>query len=141
MLFYRDGLEEEIDGPPRVFKNGEGHTIEAYKVDGKERFFVTLAGTHWCAHGNTLAEAIADAIWKDPARRPTLEALKAEIQKAGKERLITLPEFRVLTGACQTGCLEALKSKGMDGSPMTAHDVKRHFPEWGQKLLDVLEWE
>ena len=137
---FRDGLEEIADSPPFVSKTRDGHTVESYTIDGVQRFFVTLAGSHYCAHGNSIAEAVADAIWKDEKQRPSLDALKSEIQKAGRERKITLQEFRVLTGACSVGCKAALKQVGLDGSPMLARDVAKHFPEWGGKLLQVLEW-
>lgn len=141
--FYRDGLEEEVTGPIRVLHTSEGHVIESYKLsNGKRRFFATLAGTHWCAHGNTIAEAVADAIFKDPAQRPTREALVREINAVGKSRKITLTEFRVLTGACSVGCQEALKRAGRDGSPMTAKDIRDVVSrDWGQKLISILGWE
>lgn len=139
-LIFRDGLEEQADGPSKVSTTREGHRVESYLVDGRERFFVTLAGAHYCAHGNTLAEAIADAIWKDEKKRPSLEAVRDEIQKQGRDRKISLQEFRVLTGACQSGCQVALRQAGLDGSPMTAGDIKKHFPEWGAKLFAILEW-
>lgn len=140
MKYFRDKLELEIDGPYKVSMTAEGHTVERYKSNGKPGYFVTLAGTHWCAHGGTIAAAITDAIWKDPKRRPSLEALKAEICEAGKSRKISLQEFRILTGACSEGCRVALDKAGLDGSPMKAKDIKKHFPEWGQKLLSVLGW-
>lgn len=140
MIFYRDGLEEEIDSPPKVYQTRDGHTVEEYTVDGKKRFFVTLSGLPYCAHGSSLEEAINDAIWKDASKRPSLEALKLEIQKAGKDRLITLNEFRVLTGACAEGCHLALKKEGLDDSPMIAKDILKHFPEWGRILYTALEW-
>src|ERR1043166_9305949 len=97
---YRDGITEKISEPIRVRRTREGHTVEAYKTDkGKERFFVTLSGTHWCAHGDSVAAAVADAVWKDPKQRPSKDALKKEIQKFGNGRKINLNEFRVLTGA------------------------------------------
>lgn len=138
---FRDGLEERIDGPPVVSTTREGHRVESYRIDGINRFFVTLAGSHYCAHGSTLAEAVADAIWKDPKKRPSLDAVKESIRNDGKNRKITLQEFRILTGACQTGCQVALKRAGLDGSPMRARDIKKHFPDWGAKLLEILEWE
>ena len=141
-VIYRDGLEEVTDGPVIVSSTREGHRVESYKVEGnKKRFFVTLAGSHYCAHGNTLAEAIADAIWKDEKRRPSLDAVKQEIQNAGESRKITLQEFRTLTGACKTGCEIALKRAGLDGSPMSVDKIKKYFPEWGAKLIAILEWE
>lgn len=141
MKLFRDGLEENIDAAPQVKTTREGHVVEKYTVDGRERFFVTLAGSHWCAHGQTVAEAITDAIWKDPAKRPSLEALRDEIKAAGQNRKITLNEFKVLTGACSEGCRIALERANLDGSPMVAKDILDHFPEWGAKLFQVLEWK
>lgn len=140
-VIFRDGLEEKADGPSVVSTTREGHRVETYRVKGAERFFVTLVGSYYCAHGNTLAEAIADAIWKDEKRRPSLQAIKEEIRSAGKTRKITLQEFRILTGACKTGCYLALKEADLDGSPMMAKDIKKYFPEWGAKLIAILEWE
>lgn len=139
---YRDGLEEEIIGPIRINITTDGHTIESYKrADGNRRFFATLAGTHWCAHGDTVANAVADAIWKDPSRRPTMEALVQSIKSDGRTRKITLNEFRALTGACLTGCRDALAKIGRDDSPMTADEIRDIVSfEWGNKLLSVLSW-
>ncbi len=141
--FYRDGLEETISGPIRVRVTSDEHTIESYKdAKGKQRYFATLAGTHWCAHGDSVAAAVADAIWKDPARRPSIDALKAEILKAGKERKITLNEFRVLTGACLSGCRSALERANRDESPLNAFEIYDHISkDWGGKLLSVLGWD
>lgn len=140
---YRDGLSLQTDAGSkmRVTKTREGHVVEHFVVGGKPKVFVTLRGTHYCAHGNTVAEAVADALWKDPAKRPSLETLKARIQKAGKNRKITLLEFRTLTGACAEGCRVALARAGLTGEPMTAYDIRDKVSrEWGNKLLQVLEW-
>ena len=140
---YRDGLEENIVGPIRVSTTSDGHTIEKYTLDsGKKRFFATLAGTHWCAHGDTVAQAVADAIWKDPAKRPSMEALIKSIKGDGISRKISLNEFRTLTGACLVGCRSALAQAGKDESPMTAVEIRDLVSrEWGNKLLAVLGWE
>jgi hypothetical protein len=140
--FYRDGLEEQIKGRVTVTRTPEGHTVEAYRLeDGKRRFFVTLAGAHWCAHGDTLASAVADALWKDPDKRPSMEALKESIQKEGRGHKFTLNEFRVLTGACQEGCRSALAAAKRDESPMTAFEIRDIVSrDWGNKLLDLLGW-
>ena len=141
--FYRDGLEEEISGPIKVRVTSDGHTIESYKdAKGRQRYFATLSGTYWCAHGDSVAAAVADAIWKDPARRPSISALKAEIRKAGKARKITLNEFRALTGACLSGCRSALEMAGKDDSPLTACEIRDYVSkDWGSKLLSVLGWD
>lgn len=139
---FRDGLEEDVIGPINVSVTSDGHTVESYKLaDGRRRFFATLAGSHWCAHGNSIAEAIADSLWKDPSKRPSMEALVGSIKKEGKTHLFTLNEFRLLTGACLTGCRSALEKVGRDDSPMTAYDVRDTVSkEWGTKLLSVLGW-
>lgn len=139
---YRDGLEETIIGKIIVSRTGEGHVVESYKLaDGRRRFFVTLYGSYFCAHGDTVASAISDAMWKDPSQRPSMESLKAEIIQHGKDRKITLNEFRLLTGACLTGCREALKKAGKDESPMTAKEIRDKISrEWGDKLISILGW-
>ena len=141
--FFRDSIEEKIIGPIRVHTTSDGHVVESYKLaDGTRRFFATLAGTHWSAHGDTIANAVADAIWKDPAKRPSMEALRETIKKDGRERKINLNEFRVLTGACLAGCRSALAQVGRDESPMTAKDIRDVVSrDWGNKLLSVLGWD
>lgn len=140
--FYRDGLDEVIIGPIRVTTTSGGHTIERYKLkSGKRRYFVTLAGTHWCAHGDSIANAVADALWKDPSRRPSMEALREDIKARGRAHKFTLNEFRLLTGACLTGCRSALIQAGKDEAPMTANDIRDVVSfEWGNKLISVLGW-
>lgn len=138
---YRDGLEEQIEGPVTVSHTRTGHTVEKYKVKGQDKYFVTLNGTHYCAHGTTVAQAVADALWKDPAKRPSLAKLKQKIQKAGHSRKISLREFQVLTGACDEGCRIALDRANVSGAPMTAMSIRDKVnKEWGNKLLDILGW-
>lgn len=140
---YQDGLEEEITGPIKVVTTSDGHVVRSYKLkNGKRRFFATLAGSPSAAHGDTIANAVADAIWKDPARRPSAEALAQEIKTEGRNRKITLNEFRLLTGACLTGCKDALAKVGRDETPMTAKEIRDVVSfDWGNKLLFVLGWE
>lgn len=139
---YRDGLEEVITGPIKVFVTPDGHTVERYKLaNGKQRFFATLVKTHWCAHGDTIASAVADALWKDPVNRPSMESLVESIKKGGVTRKITLNEFRLITGACLSGCRSALEKVGRDDSPMTAYDIRNVVSvDWGNKLLSILGW-
>ncbi len=140
--FFRDGLEQEIVGSIRIKTTPEGHIAEIYKTsDGKKNFFVTLAGSHWCSHGSSLADAIGSALWKDPAQRPSMDALRDSV-KGNKKHKFTLNEFRLLTGACLTGCRGALEKVRRDESPMTAFDIRDIISrEWGNKLISVLGWE
>ena len=136
--FYRDGMSLKIDDPPKVYSTREGHVVEQYSSHGEKGFFVTLKGTHYCAHGKTLESAISDALWKDESKRPNMEALKIEIAKDIENRKITLNEFRYLTGACSEGCRIALKRKKMSETPLVASEIKRIFPEWGNVLIRTL---
>ena len=143
-VMYRDGIEADIDPGfgIRVSKTRDGHTVESFKVNGMRKCFVTLKGSPCCAHGNTVAEAVADALWKDPEKRPSLEGLAETIREAGKKRKISLPEFRLLTGACAEGCRIAIKRAGVSGKPMTAFDIRdKVSKEWGDKLIRVLGWD
>jgi hypothetical protein len=141
--FYRDGLEEKIIGEVSTKVTSDGHTIETYTLsNGKKRYFATISGSHWCAHGDTIASAIADALWKDPERRPSAESLIASIKGDGRARKIALHEFRLITGACLTGCRDALARAGKDESPMTADDIRNMVSrEWGDKLISMLGWK
>lgn len=140
---YRDGISVNIDPGYgiRVSRTRDGHVVEAYKVDGKRKYFVTLKGSFYCAHGDTVADAVADALWKDPEKRPDAEALAEEIRAAGKGRKITLREFRLLTGACAEGCREALEKAGITERSMTAYGIRDRISRtWGEKLLRILGW-
>jgi hypothetical protein len=138
---YRDGLDIETDRPIRVSRTHDGHTVERLSLGKEHTYFVTIKGSPFCAHGATIAEAVADALWKDPSKRPSLEALKTEIQAAGKQRKITLQEFRILTGACAEGCRRFMQQTGTSGKPMTAAKFRDTVSrEWGDKLLAILEW-
>lgn len=140
---HRDGLEEEITGPITVHTTSDGHTIESYKLSsGKRRFFATITGSYFCAHGDSVASAVADALWKDPERRPSAQSLIESIKSDGVDRKITLNEFRLITGACLVGCRTALSQAGKDESPMNAKDIRDTVSrEWGNKLISMLGWD
>lgn len=140
-VVYRDGIEEKSSTPVKAYHTRDGHRVEEYTVDEKPRFFVTLKGLPYCAHGDSLIQAIADAVWKDPEQRPSKEDLKQEIQKAGKDRKISLQEFRLLTGACETGCRVALRQAQQDTNPKTVKEICEINSEWGEVLLSTLEWK
>ena len=140
---YRDGLEikNDSDFGIRVARTRDGHIVETFKVNGVKKHFVTLKDSVYCAHGDTVADAVADALWKDPARRPSAEALAEEIRKAGKTRKITLREFRLLTGACSEGCRIAMARARITEKSMTAFGIRDNISnEWGNKLLKILGW-
>ena len=143
MKYYRDKTTFEVLEKPKVYQNQEGHTIERCKTKNGNLFFVTLKDSHYCAHGKTLADAVADAKYKDPSQRPKIDELLFEIKQAGKNRVITLNEFRFITGACRVGCEQALDKVGLSHvSAMSAYDIRDKVSrEWGKKLIDMIGWE
>lgn len=136
---YRDGIEHTLDTVVKVQVTSDGHVIESWLSNGKRVYFANLFNSVYCAHGDTRAQAIGDAIWKDPALRPSLDALVAEIKPKIQTRKITLKEFRLLTGACQSGCEQFLRSKGLGlGVEMTLAEFIPIGGDWARKLRDVL---
>lgn len=139
---YRDGIEEIAISDVTCFKTRAGHVVEHYKTADGDRYFATIKGTHFCAHGNTVAEAVADALWKDEENRPERALLASKIKKQKDTIKITLNEFRHLTGACKTGCMIALKAAGLDKvNPLafTISEIKEKIsPEWGKKLEQII---
>lgn len=138
---YRDGTSHIIDEGSRVVvrSTSDGHTIESWKSEGKRVYFANLANSIYCAHGDTAAQAIGDAIWKDPKLRPPLEDLVAEIKPVIKTRKITVREFRLLTGACESGCRAFLATRGLAMSAaMTLEEFLPIGGDWARKLKEVL---
>lgn len=141
MIFFRDKITIEIDSKPKRKVTRDGHTVEEYLVKGKKKFFVTIAGSPYCAHGETIEQAISDALWKDETKRPNMEQVRDEIRDAGPKRLITKNEFRLLTGACSEGIRVALERAKKPEVPMTAKEILKISESWGKQLYLVLEWK
>lgn len=142
MNIYRDGVEHRLDKGTKVKtrKTRAGHIIESWMTNGKRVYFANLADSVYCAHGDTEEGAISAAIWKDPARRPSMEALLAEIRPVVKTRKITVYEFRALTGACLTGCKHFLEQRGLGmDTAMTLDEFLPIGGEWAQSLKRVIE--
>ena len=138
---YRDGVEGKINGSVKVRTTSDNHTVESWvDENGKKVYFANLYNSVYCAHGETMAEAISAAIWKDPQRRPSIDALKEEIKVNIETYKISLNEFRLLTGACEYGCKEFLKKHNMKTSVKLT--LKEFIPiggEWAVILRRRLE--
>lgn len=138
---YRDGVEHGLDvgSTPSVKITRDGHVIESWMSGGKRVYFANLKDSVYCAHGDTIAQAVGDAIFKDPAKRPSIDALIAEIKPVVKTRKITVQEFIILTGACLTGCRDFLNNKGLSQTvSMTLDDFMPIGGEWATRLKKVL---
>lgn len=137
----RDGIEHSLDLGSKISvrTTSDGHVIESWKSKGKRVYFANLFESVYCAHGDTAAQAIGDAIWKDPKRRPSLEALTAEIKPEIKTRKLTVREFRLLTGACESGCRDFLRRYKLElDVTMTLAEFLPIGGDWAKKLERVL---
>jgi len=138
---YRDGVEHTLDSGSRVKSRTtpDGHVIESWLSKGKKVFFANLAGSVYCAHGDSEAQAIGDAVWKNPALRPSMDSLVAEIRPIVKTRKITVREFQLLTGACTSGCTHFLSENNLaSDTSMTLADFLPIGGDWARKLAQVL---
>jgi len=81
----------------RYFGGGE--------IKNLEECYLAKVGNH-CAHGKTVKEAIQDATDKATLDADVADVV-AEIKQTGK---VTIAQYRAITGACQEGCCQFLKS-------------------------------
>lgn len=143
MKFYRDGLTIEADGPPRVVVR-DGNTCEVFKTADGDMWFVTLEGTHHCAHGESFRDAVTAAKEKQNPGAAKSEAIE-RIQKSG---VINLADFCLATGACRAGATAWIKQEGLSvKTKMKVSAVlklleKSSSSSWGQTLREELsnEW-
>lgn len=134
---YRDGVlmystGEVIDTPNAVIE-----VLYKNKSTDNKTYFAEIKGTTLCAHGDTIEEAIEEALYKD--KNKTLTEADKEKYK-NPEYKFSVPTFRRLTGACKTGIDAWLEEKGLDNSiKMTLSEFKRAGgKEWADKLENVI---
>jgi hypothetical protein len=140
---YRDGLSLEVEGPPRVVQRN-GHTCEVFKTEDGEMWFVTLEGTHFCAHGDSFHDAVIAAKEKQSPGAGKADAIE-RIQKSG---LVNLTDFCLVTGACRAGATAWAKGEGISvRAELKVADVlarleKSSSQSWGEQLREELknEW-
>ena len=139
MEIYRDGITHKVDGKISVHTTPAGHVIESWETNGKRVYFANLNDSVYCAHGDTPEQAIADAQWKDPKLRPSIEDLVNEIRPIIKTRKINVKEFRLLTGACVIGCRDFLEQKGLPlDIELTVEEFKPIGGEWANTLENII---
>ena len=143
MRFFRDGLEIESDGPPRVVLR-DGHTCEVFKTSEGDMWFITLEGTHFCAHGDTFHDAVIAAKEKQNPGAAKGDAIE-RIRSTG---LVRLADFCAATGACRAGATAWAKQEGVSVKDALKVDevlrrlAKSSSSSWGQTLREELgnEW-
>lgn len=140
MRFFRDGLDIESDEPPRVVLR-EGHACEVFKTEDGDMWFVTLEGTHFCAHGESFQDAVIAAKEKQNPGEGKAEAIE-RIQKSGK---VNLTDFCLATGACRAGALYWIKEEGLSPKEeLKMEDVLARLAasssrSWGETLKEELD--
>lgn len=103
----------------RYFGGGE--------IKDLKQCYVAKVGNHW-AHGKTAKEAIQDAIDKATLDADVADVV-AEIKRTG---MVTITQYRAITGACREGCRQFLTSIGKPDAtelPLTyvIQQVKGHY--------------
>lgn len=89
--------------------------------------YVAKVGNHW-AHGKTAKEAIQDATDKATLNAEVADVV-GEIKRTG---MVTITQYRAITGACREGCRQFLTSIGKPDAtelPLTdvMQQVKGHY--------------
>lgn len=143
MKVYRDGLTLEVTEPPRTVVR-DGHTCEVFKTKDGDMWFVTLEGTHFCAHGESFHDAVTAAKEKENPGAGKAEAL-GRILDTG---VVNLTDFCLVTGACRAGAMAWAKENGVSvKAELKVDDVLKRLESsesrsWGQTLREELgdEW-
>ena len=116
-----DGIFCELLSEKAHARNGEEyHILSAKKVNKDEFFFIANKGAFY-AHGEDLKTAFEDLEFKIVA-----EKLKKE--PIGKDTLITVQYYRIITGASKLGC-----KKWMEQNNITKEEIR------AEELLTLLE--
>ena len=88
------------------------------EIDNKE-CFVAEKG-RFTAHGKDVKSAIEDVNFKFMQEELDVSSLVSEIKERG---VISVNEYRLLTGACLTGCNNFLESKGITKRELTIKEA------------------
>ena len=80
-------------------------------LDSLKRCHIANIGEYW-AHGDSLEQALRDARLKQMQADFDVEDLIAEVQKTGK---VTFNQYRLVTGACESGLRHGLEEMGLSG--------------------------
>lgn len=137
---FRDGLEIETTDPPRTLIR-EGHTCEVFKTKEGDMWFVTLAGTPFCAHGDSFQDAVSAAKEKQNPGAAKAEALA----RVRETKRVNLRDFCLVTGACRAGATAWAKQEGVSiKEDLSVTDTlnllkKSSSREWGERLREELD--
>jgi hypothetical protein len=138
--FFRDGLEIESTGPPKVLVR-EGHVCEVFEreADGP-LWFVTLENGFFCAHGDSFYDAVAAAKEKQNPGAAKTEA----VSRVRETKRVNLRDFCLVTGACRAGATAWAKDEGVSiKGDFRVDEVlkmlsKSSSRQWGERFREEL---
>jgi hypothetical protein len=107
-----DGYTMERVSSPHVI---DGVTVAKYRyfkgeIIGDEWYIASIG--EYTAHGDSVATAMRDVRFKEMRSDFDVEQLASDIRERG---VVTFNEYRLLTGACESGLRHALESFGLAG--------------------------
>ena len=104
-----------------------------------KKYFVELSGIPSCAHGDTIEEAIEEAIEKRDGIKPITDEERKKYSASDFKFNVRI--FRRLTKACKTGVNEWLRHKNLDPSVMmTIDEIREVVPsQWVDRLESALK--
>jgi len=97
LLFWKEGKYVKADGIFTEVVNKRGNAYRVKKLHSQKEFFLITDGTTH-AHGDTLKKAKEDFSFKLIAEKLKKDPIKADT-------IITVPYYRIITGACEMGCM------------------------------------
>lgn len=133
---YRDGLLLYTEGEVIETLDAVVEVLYSTKVSHERVYFAEIKNTTFCAHGDSVEEAIEDALFKDGTKKLTEEDRK-KYQDADFQFSVSL--FRRLTGACKTGIAEWLKQRDLPATTkMTLSQFEKVGGEWADNLKEAI---
>lgn len=132
---YRDGVDSFTEG--ELIDTPEALIEVLYKKEkGEDKFFFAeLKGTVFCAHGDTIEEAIEDAKEKQGLKREFTEEEKENFKNYEYKYSVSL--FRKITGACRKGISDWLNERNLDKNVLMT--IKEFREAGGGQWADTLE--
>ena len=103
-----DGILTVIESS-RLLK--EFKILKGCYLSNKNKVFVAVKGKY-SAHGDTINKAVADCNFKYLSENLNIEELVSEIRS---KQEMNIHDFRLITGACESGVNHFLESKGLSG--------------------------
>ena len=97
LLFWKDGKYVKADGIFTEVTNKRGNVYRVKKLHSQKEFYLVTDGTTH-AHGDTLKKAKEDFSFKLISEKLKKDPIK-------EDTVITVPYYRIVTGACEMGCM------------------------------------